>query len=212
MTPEQVRAFQRGPEGGPKPIDFFGVPLKVDGDLGPRTRWAMDLATLPAWRQNVVRSALSMVGRREEGVNRGEWIDEMIRRCRLDPDADGKGPSSDGHPWCAAFACWHLAHHSPHAFTPDASVRRLMAQLYPVPWDRALPGDLAGFVRPDGTGHIGILLARGGGWSASVDGNLDNRVRVVRCPTHDRKYVTVERPIDCPDVAGEIPLYTGSTR
>jgi len=212
MTPDQIQAFQRGPLAGPRPVDFYGVPLLVDGALGDKTRWAMDIATLPTWRQNQVRSVVSMHGRREEGVNRGAWLDPMFAICRLDPDVDGDGPSEDGHPWCAVFASYHLAQHSPYPFVPDASVARLIRNLHPVAHDRAQPGDLAAALRADGTGHVGTLIARGGGWSASCDGNLGNMVRTVRYPVHDRQYFSVEPQLLCPLVAMGIPLYTGSTR
>lgn len=212
MTPEQVRAFQAGPKGGPKPIDWFGKPLLVDGDPGEKTRWAMDLATLPQWRQNDVRFLLSFNGQREEGVNQGDLADRALAICRLDNDIDGSGPSDDGYPWCAALASLGLSQHSPYPFVPDASVRRLVASLHPVDALVALPADIAYVLHADGTGHVGTLIARGGGWSVSVDGNLGNMVRVVRYPTYERQYVSVERPIRCPMASLKIPLYTGSTR
>lgn len=213
MTPEQVRAFQEGPKGGPKPIDFFGKPLNVDGDLGERTQWAMDMATLPAWREDVVGFLMEHNGMREDGVNRGPVIDRAMSICRLDNDVDGSGPSDEGYPWCAALASLALSLHSPYPFVPDALVRRLVKSLYPVDHLLVLPGDLAYSLDADGVrGHVGTVIARGGGWTASIDGNLGNQVRVVRYPTHERSYCSLEPPKRCPAVSMSIPLYTGSTR
>ena len=212
MTPEQVRAFQEGPKGGPRPIDFYGFPLVIDGDLGDRTRWAMDMATLPMWRDDVVRFLLSHNGMVEDGVNRGPVIDRAMAICRLDNDVDGSGPSDAGYPWCAALASLALSLHSPYPFVPDASVKRLVASLHPVDHLLVLPADLAYVIHADGTGHVGTVIARGGGWTASLDGNLGNQARVVRYPTHERKYCSVEPPKRCPAVSMTIQLYTGSTR
>jgi hypothetical protein len=211
MTPIEVRAFQAGPLGGPRPLDYFGKPLRVDGDLGPRTRWAMDLATLPQWRQDVVRFLLELYGVREEGVNQGELVDRAMAVCRLDNDIDGPGPSEAGHPWCAALACLALSAHCPHAFVPDASVRRFAQSLHPVPADLVLPADVAYSLRADGTGHLGTVIARGDGWTASVDGNLGNQVDVVRYPTSQRLYASVEAPVICPAVPLDIRVHMGGT-
>lgn len=211
MTPDQVRAFQAGPPEGPPPADYLGKPLVVDGLLGPRTRWALEMATLALWRQNVVRFLCSLHGMRESGINRGAVIDRAMALCQLDNDVDGPGPSEAGYPWCAALASLALYRHSPHPFTPDARVRRLVASLHPVPPERVLPGDLAYVLRPDGTGHVGTVIARSGlVWTASVDGNLSNQVLLVRYPLAERGYVSVEPQATVPAVPLELPIYRPS--
>ena len=212
MTPDEVRAFQAGAPGGPRPIDYFGRRLVVDGDLGPKTRWALDIATLPLWRQAIVRSALQDVGWREDGVNGGPYIDMIMARCRLDNDVDGDGPSEDGWPWCGAEYSYHTSLYSPHKFVPDASVRRLREQLHVVPPFAALPGDMASKMHDAVHGHTGTLIAIGKGWAASVDGNLGNRRLVVKYPAHDRQYHSVEPQPRVPTVPDAIEQYRGSTR
>lgn len=212
VTRAQVEAFQAGPEGGPKPLNFLGQPLGVDGNAGPQTKWAMDMATQPQWRQDVVRFLVQLHGMREDGVNRGPVIDRALSICRLDNDVDGRGPSDDGYPWCAALASLALSLYSPFPFVPDALVKRLVESLYPIEADQAKPGDLAYKIHADGTGHVGTLIAQGGGWSASVDGNLGNQVRSVRYPSADRQYCSVEPPVRCPLVPLTLPVYSGSTR
>ncbi len=207
MTPDQIKAFQRGPKGGPRPVDFFGVPLLEDGDLGERTLWAMDFATQPRWRQDTVLFLLEYHGLRENGVNRHPLIDRAMNICRLDNDVDGPGPSEDGHPWCAAIACLALHLHSPYKFTPDALVRRLVKSLYPVDPELVQPADLGYTLRADGTGHIGTVVARGAGWTASIDGNVDNQMQTIRYPTVDRQYCSVQPPIRCPRAPLSIPIY-----
>jgi len=213
MTPDEVRAFQDGRNGGAKPIDYYGKPLRVDGQLGPKTQWAIDIAKLPVWRQEVVRFLVKLHGWQEQGVNQGELIERAMAVCNLDNDADGSGPSDDGRAWCAALQCLALWQHSPFTFKPDASVKRLVESLHPVEPDRVLPGDLAYAIHPSGLGHVGGVIAIGGGWTASLDGNLNNRVQAVRYPTSNRLYVSVEPQLVCPPVPMELPIYTGgSTR
>jgi hypothetical protein len=166
-----VTAFQRG-RLGPD-----GAALVVDGQLGPRTRWAMALAELPQWRQDVVLAALQWVGLQETGgENRGPEIDAWLAACGVQP----------GNPWCAAFVSAILR--GAGIACAEARAARLLAQ-YPAT-ECPVPGDLGGWVNDDGTGHVGIVTGVSSNSVSLCEGNSGDGVRVgvrsrvleFRCP------------------------------
>jgi hypothetical protein len=55
MTPEEIKAIQKGG------IDWFGDPLKEDGDYGPKTRWWHQVSLLEKPRVDLLRIALEKV-------------------------------------------------------------------------------------------------------------------------------------------------------
>jgi hypothetical protein len=174
MTEEKVRQFQSHAQ----PTDWEGNLLVIDGILGPKTRWAMQVQKLPDWRRLIVSTAVQFVGTREVSPNRSPTID------RWNEQAGAKL----GSPWCASFfsMLWDTYAPTPPGWTRDASVARLVAGAHRVEYPQ--PGDGAFWLNPDGTGHVGIVIAAGGGQVASVDGNLGDRVRTVRYPRAERKY------------------------
>lgn len=157
MTFEEVCAFQRTHR------NHLGKPLKVDGDIGPQTQWALDLEALGA-RGRIVNAALEHVGLAEQGTNRGPEIDLWLRRCG----------APVGLPWCAAFAsaCVSAGGRNLH----EASVARLAALLPHT--DRPLPGDIGYYLHADGTGHAWIWSCTSATRGYTVEGNSDNAVRV----------------------------------
>lgn len=95
--------------------DIEGKPLKVDGEIGPRT-WAALFGAIPppptgrtatrranpgALGARAMMVAQGEVGVREEppGSNRGPRVDVYLRTVGLNP-ADGS------FPWCVAFVYW----------------------------------------------------------------------------------------------------------
>ena len=116
-----VRTFQSNH------VNYFGKPLDRDGVIGPETQWALDLATLPDWRQSVIRDALREVGVAEErGSNRGVRVELFLRYAGARP----------GDPWCAAALSYVLM----ARVKPCASALRLVRSMHPV-IGSPLPGD-----------------------------------------------------------------------
>ena len=158
MIPLDLPAFQRlrvGPDG---------VKLDPDGDLGPKTRWALGLDALPQWRQDVVIGALKWVGLTETGTNRGPEIDQWLAACGV----------QSGNPWCAAFVSAILR--GAGIGCAEASVARLRAKF--VRTDSPVPGDVMCFVRDDGTGHCGIVTGVSADRVSTCEGNSQDGVRV----------------------------------
>lgn len=176
-------------QAGPGRVDYLGVPLRADGDLGPKTRWAMYLDTLSPWRQSAVRAFLTLRGLREQGDNRGTLPDFVLRLAGTAP----------GQSWCAAtysWALWVAGLCQRTGFHPNASVLALRGALRPVPFEQVQPGDFASLVHPDGVhGHGGMVLWPGVDWVASIDANISDQVDVIRYRATDRQYFS-------PDLGG----------
>lgn len=166
MTPAQVKAFQ-GSE--PRQRDWNGALLLDDGDLGWRTKWAMAIDDLPRYRRAIVRLACYYRGSVEEpfGSNRSPVIDQWVR------DAGG----TPGDPWCAAFVYYLLT----QAGVPcrrTVSARQCLEQFEKIAANDVQPGDIAGWVNDDGTGHVFPLIGLTFEGVAGMEGNSDNRVRL----------------------------------
>lgn len=192
MTPRDIEGYQRlrvGPNG---------EKLKVDGDVGPRTRWAMAIEQLPAWRSRAVLGALGWVGLRELGPpNTGPEIDAWLDECGVQP----------GNPWCAAFVSAVLRYAGIEC--REARVSRL-AQKFPstsVP----LPGDIGYWLREDGTGHCGIVTGVSLNQVSMCEGNSADGVRVGLRKTAALDFL-------CPDGVGmpyadpKLPMLGEATR
>lgn len=191
MTPLDLAAFQKlriGPDG---------QPLKADGMLGPKTQWALDLETLPLWRQHVVLGALRWVGLRETAPNSGPEIDAWLLSCGVHP----------GNPWCAAFVSAILR----GAGIPcaEASVASL-ARSYPES-DPPLPGDISYWIRDDGTGHCGVVTGVQPDRVSTCEGNSANGVRAGQRPTQGLSFC---RPTGngIPGVFAALPTLGEATR
>lgn len=165
MRPDELRAFQSSH------TDWEGRRLLVDGVLGQKTQWALDLARLEPWRQAIVARACSMVGEHESGGdNRGITIDTWNRRAG----------APLGSPWCAAFASWCISVEGlPEVCEASALAlgRRLRETTL------ILPGDVMWFATGASTGHCGIVIGLGVGEVACVEGNHGNRVALCRRST-----------------------------
>lgn len=171
---DAIRRFQA------EHTDWTGKPLAVDGRMGPRTRWALAIADLPRFRRDIVRIATHEVGTQENppGSNRGIAIDNYLR-------AAGVGL---GQPWCAAFVSWVLREAGAlEGLRYTASAAQMLRQLRPCVGSQPLPGDVFGWINPDGTGHVGFVIgsaptAYGAqlGDIVTCEGNSRNGVRVNR--------------------------------
>lgn len=163
MTPNQIGAFQASA------ADWAGKPLAVDQALGPRTRWALAIADLPAYRRRIVQLACARVGLAETAPNTGPEIDIWLRNVGAEP----------GDPWCAAFVHAVLA----QAWVDcraTASAKTCLEQFALI--QSPAVGDLFGWVNADGTGHVGFVIGFTAQGIATVEGNSANAVRVCSRP------------------------------
>lgn len=210
MTPDEVRAFQGNTSTivdgviGP-PRDWFGVPLKVDGDLGPRTRWAIAMAAQDPRRQAIVRRACSGVGViRETIANRGPGVpgvDWLLRRAHVDVPEDPTIPLPD-YGWCAAFASWCISVDG-LPVRAEAGARALAESLRTP--TIILPGDLAWFPTGKWEAHIAPIIGVGPGEVATAEGNRRNACELVRRSTSEVRIVT---PFPFEDLPGIPPGLT----
>lgn len=185
MDAQTLRRFQTNA------TDWTGRPLRVDGQLGPRTRWALAIADLPRHRRDIVQIACSQVGVEEvpAGSNRGVAIDGYLR-----PAGVGLG-----QPWCAAFVSWVLreAGVPREEFRYTASAAGLLKQLRPAVGG-LMPGDVFGWVNPDGTGHVGFVIGDDGTPAGAVitcEGNSRHGVRVNCRPREGLSFGVVPQPL-----------------
>jgi hypothetical protein len=173
LSREEVKAIQAGSDNVPG-IDWFGEPLLVDGNWGPKTAWWAGIQQLEMTRQCIVRIALEhyRLKRSEDKgrPNRGGWVDEIVK----------PGGIGLGHPWCAAFvanvlqeagADWPLYHMSAYKILEWAKATGRIVK-------DPLPGDVFAFMHNQTEGHVGIVLACDLNWICDVDGNVGNKVSV----------------------------------
>ena len=145
LTQDEIKEFQRTHR------NHLWQPLKVDGELGEQTQWAMDLVSLEQERIDLVSIALSYHGQIDEkaGPNEHPLIRKFLQFCGAKP----------GSPWCAAKMSYVIYTALPTLyFKPTASVHELFAQFEEI-HDIALvlPGDGWCWLNPDKTGHTGMV-------------------------------------------------------
>jgi hypothetical protein len=200
MTPAEVERFQSLHR------NHLGKPLRVDGDVGPETLWALAFETLCPERRAFITEAqlhLDLVEfppRSNDdplGIIRG-WI----KRCGARP----------GDPWCASgLSAWLSAGLPAPVKIPGALNlgRRFPATLTPH------AGDMGSFPTDDqGHGHCFLIIGVSALELMTIEGNLDNRVR---CARRSRSGVRIGRTVEdvtgtCPGVIDRVPPANGGTR
>jgi hypothetical protein len=217
LTAADIRRFQSAEQlvDGrlEPPTDWLGKPLRVDGDHGARTRWALAISRLDPRRQAIVKRACSKVGQAETpGVaNRGPWPDFVLRRAGLYVPVDELTPLQDAA-WCAAHASWCMSVDGlPER--KELGARNLAQMLRRATFVQA--GDFGWF--PTGTwqAHIFPIVAVGPGEVACAEGNHGNRVALVRRRLTDIQVVTafpVEELAELPPELDLVPVKAASTR
>lgn len=162
MRPDEIRQFQR------THTDWEGKRLLDDGVLGPKTRWALDIARLEPWRQEQVARACSCVSANVEtdGPNRGPGPDAWNRRAG----------AKLGSPYCASGASWAISVPGVPEIR-EASAMQLLRVLRRVTLIQ--PGDVGGAPTSPTTGHVGIVIAQGPGLVWMVEFNHGNQVAIV---------------------------------
>lgn len=215
MTSEEVKAFQRSIQlvdgvSGP-PTDWLGKPLRVDGDLGAKTRWAMAIARLDPRRQAIVKRACSKIGVFETVANRGPWVDFVLRRCGIYVPEALDVPLPDAS-WCCAHTSWCISVDGlPER--KEAGTMNLVLQLRRPTF--LLPGDLGWFPTGGGHAHIWPMIGFGPGEAAGAEGNHGNRCALVRRLLAEINVVTpfpVEEDAGIPTDLNLVPVKAASTR
>lgn len=185
VIPKDLAAWQRlhvGPDG---------ERLKDDGDLGPLTQWALDIESLPVWRQTVVLTALRFRLVREVTPNVSPDIDAWNIAAR----------APIGSRYCASFASMCLRAGGIEA--REASCHRLAA-MFPET-DAPLPADLCFLLRPDGTGHVDVVTGAGAELVSVCGGNVDDGVRPGLRRRQGRTFRRVG-PTGMPGAVSRLPL------
>jgi Putative peptidoglycan binding domain len=172
--------------------DAIGLPLLIDGEVGPLTWGAMfgavsvpsnSLATTPLVKA-AIEFAITQIGVRENplGSNRGREVDRYLRAVGLNPV---------GHSffWCVAFThfCYLMAAESLHRDNPHIKTAGVLEH-----WNKAgrKPGVIRltkaeaiadpGLVKPGslfiidfgrGKGHSGMVIETANGRLVTIEGN-----------------------------------------
>lgn len=191
MTPYQIREFQRTHN------NWHGLPLDVDGSIGPQTSWALAIDALPGLERKYVALALGELRAgvvERTGTNDHPRITLYQELCHAPP----------GSPWCAAFGSW-CAVQAGADLMPDASVARLSKQFEPL--NDPVLGGVAWWVRPDGTGHwITAVLGIDTFDVMCLEGNSANRIRLCTRPIHGLKFGRLPRQRHIARVAPGLPV------
>lgn len=194
MTKEQVLAIQK--DG----IDWFGWPLRQDGDYGPKTQWWEGISTLSNLRQETLRVSL---GHHAAGMgeihgnsiqNDGAFVEMLFKPT----------PWLKNAPWCIALVshvCRKVGVPWPKYHTSAWQVIEWARQMgYIV--DEPLPGDVYAFLYPkkpgdtQHKGHGGFVIGtgevEGKKYLAVSDGNVGDACRVGRrLWTEDKVFIRV---------------------
>lgn len=186
-------------------VDEFGHALAQDGMLGPKTEYALAHPSGP----NLIDQNFYTPGwHYDNSLLRGDvrdFCDNAAADIGLyeDPDGSNDGPlltkfETNGRPWCA-LAVSHWASSTP--IGSPFGIKAGVFQIYLwaknnrkiVTADKSVePGDLAGFLRATGHGHIGVVVGVEGDKLYCVEGNNGNAVR--GCIRDRNKLQFVARP------------------
>ena len=178
-------------------LDKQNTPLKVDGEVGDLTWWALqnprgkvtggaiDYSKMPgtafggaAMGRSALQFAINemVAGSREiGGNNKGPWVKKYLKPTGL----------AEGNSWCAAFISWCFLQAAggdkdamPFKYT--AGARNIFNQFKQKGWtydgrnDDPKPGDIVSWWRvslPSGFGHIGIVHHFSDGFLYTIEGN-----------------------------------------
>lgn len=200
---EAVKAFQK------THTNWLNKPLVVDGDVGPQTQWALDIAALGKDREDLVRYAISFLGTEEKprGSNSGPLVDQFLAYVGVKP----------GNAWCCAFVCYVLRQF-PYLGRPKIALVRQFADKFAENYTGdPLPGDLGYIVRPDGTGHIFFVIGVSKTEVMTLEGNVSDtggagyKVMVGRRDRSKYGYISVTRKmLSLPGVSATVPDLDGA--
>lgn len=196
---EDIRRFQRSH------LDCFGRPLVPDGRFGPLTNWAVGFEEQPRNVKRVIHNARLFLGVEEiDNTNRGAEVDKFLAPANV----------GLGHPWCCAFVsyilarCGELQHPSGTYFVSVHAFSNAWTSNHAhVP----TPGDVFIIKRSNGTGHVGFVIGVSDAEIMTIEGNVQNGVRVGR---RDRSnishYVSLNPTVNQLEVNDEAPDFDGA--
>lgn len=182
-------------------VDLEGVPLEIDGIVGPKTwgalfgplsidsEWVKPTIRVRKREQDlasaVIEIAQSQIDVREvpPGSNRGPQVEGFLRSVKL----------TGGHPWCMAFVYWCFAEAAAALKVPNrvpvtghvrdawrqagkiaSGVRIVTAQAAADDPSLVTPG-MVFFLGFDGdTGHAGIVTGNVNGLLSTIEGNTND--------------------------------------
>lgn len=179
--PADLRAWQA------EHADHYGRPLVADGDLGPRTLWSLAVEELCPYRRAVVRWACAQHG-----------LLEVPAGSNADPEGKIAGWLAACHvadelAWCAAYGSAALDQPGAQpGFRRCAGAVRL-GQSFPAT-STPIAGDAMWYPTGGGKGHFGIVLGANARVAMTIEGNLNNGVRLA---LRDRKQVKFGSTCQC---------------
>jgi len=173
-------------------------PLVVDGEVGPLTRFALDVALGARPALNVPAIPLPRGNARPSSGSQTGWNALQIAIREMQAGAgetlgDNQGPDIDrynritgaqsGDSWCASFVsyCFHDGNPGAMPFAPQAGARALLKVFKDKGWDYQAslqsppaPGDIIVWWRESlasWKGHIGIVASYDDGIVKTIEGN-----------------------------------------
>jgi hypothetical protein len=148
-------------------VNHLGQPLKIDGNPGPETRWALAAALQPIERQLAVRRAQRHLGLREDkapNVDSGGFIAQYLAECGVALPAA----------YCAAAgSCWLAV----PGVRLAGAVR--LGQAFPATDEPAF-ADGAWYPTGGGFGHWELVIGADEDFVMTIGANVQNGIRCVR--------------------------------
>lgn len=185
------------------------IPLKIDGEVGPLTRWALDVALGNIAAPAIPSAAAPLNLNRPDGVSDRGWNAIQIARSELgngEQGGDNRGPdvmryhavtgAGAGDSWCASFVsfCFHQGNPGNMPYEATAGARETLNRFKARGWTYNAsvgsppePGDILVFWRGQVTGwmgHIGIVDGYENGIVTTIEGNKGSFPSVVRRYTY----------------------------
>ncbi|MEP9354107.1 CHAP domain-containing protein [Xanthobacter sp. KR7-65] len=172
------------------------LPLVVDGQVGPLTRWAIDLAAGRVAKSSGAPGkppSAKPAGSSSTGWNALKIAQRELAAGAGEKGGDNRGTdvmkyhavtgASSGDSWCASFVSYCFDEGNPGAmpFQPSASAREVLKRFKQKGWDfkadvntPPAPGDIVVWwrgAREGWMGHIGIVSAYENGLVHTIEGN-----------------------------------------
>ena len=207
MSPLLVKAFQR------EHLNHLGKPLRVDGDLGPQTRWAMDFETICSERRAIIRAARKDIGLTESPPRSNTDPTGTIERWSKQCNARA------GDPWCGSALSEWLSAAVPVRIAGALALGRRFPFV-----DVPFAGDIGSFPTGGGRGHCFLVIGVGrvgvgplGLELMTIEGNSSNACRCVLrvgdLPDGLRfSRVVADTSGTCPGIVPSVPLAPRATR
>ena len=184
-------------------------PLKIDGQVGPLTRWALDVALGKIAMPKIPAVAAPGNDSKPTGVSQVAWNALKVARDELGKgESGGDNQGADvmkyhavtgakaGDSWCASFVsyCFNQGNPGNMPYNPTAGARETLKRFKDTGWtyEASLdtpprPGDIIVFWRGPKTGwmgHIGIVESYQNGILTTIEGNKGPFKSVVRRYTY----------------------------